>query len=181
MKNGKICCSTPKKSLRENFNYQPPKVWVSGFPCVDGNSKLVSAIKENGKNGHSTPKMHPRAKLPIIDPPLKFGSLVFRVLTETQNWCIPLQKKGKIAVAPPKMCPRVKLPITNPPKVWVSGFPTVDGNGKLVSANTENGKSGHSSPKTHPRAKLPVIDPPKVWVCEFSKCQWKCKICVGHY
>ena len=31
--------------------------------------------------------------------PLKFGSTVFRVLTETQNWCWPLQKMGKMTVA----------------------------------------------------------------------------------
>ena len=45
------------------------KVWVSGFLSVDGDAKLVLAIMENGKNGHSSPKMHPRAKLPITDPP----------------------------------------------------------------------------------------------------------------
>ena len=31
--------------------------------------------------------------------PLKFGSPVFHVLMETQNWCWPLQKMEKIAVA----------------------------------------------------------------------------------
>ena len=76
--------------------------WVQkghlSFPSV---RTLVSAITENGKNGHSSPKMRPRAKLPITDTP----------------------------------------------KVWVSGFPSVDGNGKLVSAITENGKNGRSSQK----------------------------------
>ena len=32
--------------------------------------------------------------------PIKFGSLVFRVSTETENWCWPLWKMGKMAVAP---------------------------------------------------------------------------------
>ena len=74
----------------------------------------MSAITENGKNGHSSPKTHPRAKLPITDSP----------------------------------------------KVWVSGFPSVDRNAKLVSAIMENGKHGRSSLKTHPRAKLPITNPP---------------------
>ena len=66
------------------------------------------------------------------------------------------------------MCPRAKLPITDPPKVWVSGFLSVDGNAKLVSAITENGKNGCSSPKMCPRAKLPITEwPPKVWVSSF--------------
>ena len=70
---------------------------------------------------------------------------------ETENWCRPLRKMGKMAVAPQKMHPRAKLLITNPPKVWVSSFPSVDRNKKLVSAITENGKNGHSFPKMHPR------------------------------
>ena len=167
---------------------------------------------ENGKNGHSSPKTHPRAKLPITNP-LKFGSPVFRVLTETQNWWLSLWKMGKMAVAAQKRCPESKtsnywpplkfgspvfwvlmetqnwcrllwkmgkmaiapqkrvlewnfhlptpLPITDPPKVWVSGFLSVDGNAKSVSAITENGKNGHSSTKTHPRAKRPFTDPLK--------------------
>ena len=68
------------------------------------------------------------------------------------------------------MRPRVKLPITDPSKVWVSGFPSVDGNAKLVLAIAENGKNGHSSPKMRPRVKLPITDPPKVWVCGFLEC-----------
>ena len=46
----------------------PPKVWVSSCPSVNGNGKLVLAIMENEKNGHSSPKTCPRAKLPISDP-----------------------------------------------------------------------------------------------------------------
>ena len=59
------------------------------------------------------------------------------------------------------MHPREKLPITDPPKVWVTGFPSVNGNGKLVSAIMENGKNGYSSPKMHPIAKLPITNPLK--------------------
>ena len=74
--------------------------------------------------------------------PLKFGSPV----TETQNGITENGKNGT-----PKMCPRAKLPNIDPPKVWVSGFLSVDGNAKLVSAITENGKNGRSTPKMCPR------------------------------
>ena len=58
-----------------------------------------------------------------------------------------------------KTSPRAKLPITDPPKVWVSGFLSADGNGKLVSEIMNNGKNGHSSPKMCPRAKLRITVP----------------------
>ena len=101
--------------------------------------------------------------------PLKFGSPVFQVSMEMENWCRPLQKMEKNGHSSPKTRPRAKLPITDAPEVWVSGFLSVNRNGKLVSAITENGKNGCSSPKMHPRAKLPIIDPLKfgLW---FSKC-----------
>ena len=73
----------------------PPKVWLSGFPSVNRNGKLVSAIMKNQKNGSNSPKMCPRAKLPITDPPLKFGSPVFRVSTEMENWCLHYEKSEK--------------------------------------------------------------------------------------
>ena len=82
----------------------------------------------------------------------------------------------------PKTCSRAKLPITDPPKVWVSGFMSVDGNEKVVSAIMKNGKNSSRSPKTHPRAKLPNYQPPKVWLgLQFSECQYKQIISVGHY
>ena len=71
-------------------------------------------------------------------------------------------ENGENGHSSPKTHPRAKLPITNTPKVWVSGFLSVDGNAKLVSAITENGKNGCSSQKMRPRAKLPITDPPKV-------------------
>ena len=99
--------------------------WVQkghlSFPRV---GTLVSAITENGENGHSSPKTHPRAKLPITDP-LKFGSPVFWVLTEMQNWCQPLQKMGKMAVAPQKHVLEQNFQLQTPLKFgslvfWVS-------------------------------------------------------------
>ena len=95
--NGKNGRSSPKTRPRVKLPItNPPKVWVSSFPSVDGNAKLVLAITENGENGSSSPKTRPRAKLPITDPP------VFRVLTEVQNWCQPLWKVAKMAIAPQK-------------------------------------------------------------------------------
>ena len=90
MKNQKNGSNSPKMHPRAKVPITyPSKVWVSGFPSVDGNRKLVSAIMKNEKNGSNFPKMHPRAQVPITDP-LKFGSPVFRVLTEMENWCWPL-------------------------------------------------------------------------------------------
>ena len=86
------------------------------FISVDRNGKLVSAITKNGKNGHSSRKMHPGETFKYR-PPLKFGSPVFQVLTEMENWCQPLQKMEKNGRSSPKTCPRAKLPIADPPKV----------------------------------------------------------------
>ena len=47
---------------------------------------------------------------------LKFGSPVFRVLMETQNWCWPLQKMGKMAVVPQKCVLEQNLQLPNPLK-----------------------------------------------------------------
>ena len=58
-----------KRVLEQNFQLPNPLKFGSPVPSVDRNAKLVSAIMENGKNGRSSPKTHPRAKLPITDPP----------------------------------------------------------------------------------------------------------------
>ena len=69
-KMGKIAVAPQKTHPRVKLPIsEPPKVWVFGFLSVDGNAKLVSAIMENGKNGHSTLKTCPRAKRIITDPP----------------------------------------------------------------------------------------------------------------
>ena len=52
---------------------------------------------------------------------------------EMENWDRPLWKIGKFVLVL-QMNPRAELPITDPPKVWVSGFQSVNGNGKLVLA-----------------------------------------------
>ena len=77
------------------------------------NGKLVSVIMKNQKNGSNSPKMCPRAKLPITDPPKvwvcsspsvdKNGKLVSAIMKN--------QKNGSNS---PKMHPRAKLPITDP-------------------------------------------------------------------
>ena len=92
----------------------PPKVWVSGFLSVDGNAKLVSAITENGKMAVAPQKrvLEQNFQLPT---PLKFGSPVFWVSTETQNWCRPLQKMGKMAIAPQKRILEQNFQLLTPP------------------------------------------------------------------
>ena len=124
-------------------------------------------------------KMGKMAIAPILEQnfqlptPLMFGSPVFRVSIEKENWCQPLWKMENSS---PEMHPRAKLPITETPKVWISGFPSLDRNRKLVSAIMKNGENGCSSPKTCPRAKLPIIDPPKVWVSGFLSVVRKAKL-----
>ena len=95
-----------------------------------------------------------------LPTPLKFGSLIFQVSLEMENWILPLWKIGKIVLAPQKRHPRAKLSITDPPKVWVYGFLSVNGNRKLASAIMKNQKNGSSSPKMWPIANLPITDPP---------------------
>ena len=63
-----------------------------------------------------------------------------------------------------------------PPKVWDSSFLSIDGNAKLVSAITENGKNDRSALKTRPTAKLPITDPPKVWVSGFLSVNGNAKL-----
>ena len=56
--------------------------------------------------------------------PLKFGSPVFWVLTEMQNWCQPLQKMGKMAIEPQKHILQQNFQLPTPlkfgsPVFWV--------------------------------------------------------------
>ena len=66
---------------------------------------------------------------------------------------------GKNGHSSPKTRPREKLPFTEPPKGWVFGFPSVDGNAKLVSAIKENGKNGHSSRKSFLERNFQLLTP----------------------
>ena len=59
-------------------------------------------------------------------------------------------KNQKNGSSSPKMHTRAKLPITNPPKIWVSGLPSINRNGKLVLTFIKNQKNGSSSLKTRP-------------------------------
>ena len=151
-KMGKMAIA-PQKCVQER-NFQLPTPLKFGSPVFWVSTETQNwcqPLRTMGKMAVASQKPHNRAKLPITDPLLKFGSPVFWVSTETQNWCQPLRKMGKMGhSSPKKRVPRVKLPITDPIKVWVSGFLSVNGNAKLVSAITENGKNGHSSPKMSP-------------------------------
>ena len=68
--------------IKPNFQFltPPPKVWVSTFPGVNGNGKLVLFIM-NGKNYSHFTGNCPRAKFPITQP-AKFQSLSFPVSIE---------------------------------------------------------------------------------------------------
>ena len=82
------------------------------FPSV---GTLVSAITENGKNGCSSPKTHPRVKLPITDPPKVWVS-GFLSVDGNAKLVSAITENGKNGHSSPKTCPRAKLPITNPLK-----------------------------------------------------------------
>ena len=60
-----------------------PKVWVSGFPSVNGNRISVLVIMKKFENGCHFINIDHREKFQITDPP-KFGCVVFRVSTETE-------------------------------------------------------------------------------------------------
>ena len=58
--------------------------------------------------------------------------------------------------------------ITDPPKVWVSGFPSVDGNGISLSAIMKKLKNGCLFVNIDRMENFQITDPPKVWVSGFS-------------
>ena len=102
-----------------------------------------------GKMAIAPQKRHPRAKLPITDPPQVWVSS-FLSVNRNAKLVSAITENGKNGRSTPKtkkMRPRAKLPITDPPQVWVSGSLSVDRNAKLVSAITENGKNGRSTNK----------------------------------
>ena len=94
LKNG--CHFVNIDCTEKNPNYQPPKIWISGFPSVDRNGISVSPIMKKLKNGCHFWNIDHMGKFQITDP-LKFGSPVFWVSTETeyQHWL--LWKKFKMA------------------------------------------------------------------------------------
>ena len=68
----------------------PPKVWVSGFLSVNRNRISASTIMKKLKNGSHFVNIDHTEKFQITDPPSKFGSPVFRVLTEVEYHHWPL-------------------------------------------------------------------------------------------
>ena len=82
--------------------------------CVDGNAKLVSAIMKNQKNGSNSPKMCPKAKLPITDPN-KVWVCSSMCVDGNAKLVSAIMKNQKNGSNSPKMSPRAKLPITDPP------------------------------------------------------------------
>ena len=59
------------------------------------------------------------------------------------------------------------FPNTNPPKIWVSGFPSVDGNGILASAIMKKLKNSHHFVNIINTEKVQIADPQKVWDSSF--------------
>ena len=57
--------------------------------------------------------------------------------------------------------------LLTPRKVWVSSFPSVNGNGISVSAIMKKLKNGCHFFNIDHMEKFPITDPPKVWVSSF--------------
>ena len=74
-----------------------------------------------------------------------------------------------------------KIQITNTPKVWVSGFPSVDRNVISPSAIMKKLKNGCHFVNIDCTEKFQTPTPPKSLGLQFSKCQWKQNITIGHY
>ena len=70
-------------------------------------AKLVSAIMKNEKNGSNSSKMHPRAKLPITDPP-KLWVSGFLSVDGNGKLVSAIMKNQKNGSNSPKMHPRAK-------------------------------------------------------------------------
>ena len=163
------CWNEPKRRGRETeptekLNQQ--KICISHFVLLSAErsfqffecQNIGVGHYENGKYGRSSPKMRPRAKLPITDPPKVWVS-GFLSVDGNAKLVLAIMENGKNGCSSPKTCPKAKLPITDPPKVWVSVFLSVDGNAKMC-----------------PRAKLPITDPPKVWVSGFLSVNGNAKL-----
>ena len=74
-----------------------------------------------------------------------------------------------------------KFQITDPPKVWVSSFPSVNRNGISVSAIMKKLKNGCHFVNIDRTEKFQITDSPQSLGLQFSECQQKENISVGHY
>ena len=66
-----------------------------------------------------------------------------------------------------------KFQITDPPKVWVSGFPSVNGHGISASAIMKKLKNGYHFVNIDHTEKIQITDPPKSLGLQFFKCRQK--------
>ena len=97
------------------------------------------------------------SKISNYQPP-KFGSPLFWVSTEVENWHQPLWKNDSHFM---ENCHTAKFQITNPHKVWVSTFLSVNGNGKLVLAIMKKWENGSHFAENHCTAKFQITAPGK--------------------
>ena len=114
---------------------------------------------KNQKNGSKSSQKCVLEQNSEIPTTLKFGSTVLRVLTEMENWCRPLWKIKKMALTPQKCILEQNSQLPTPPKVWACNSPSVDGNGRLVSAIMKNQKNDSYSQKCVHSVKLLNTNP----------------------
>ena len=90
------------------------------------------------------------------------------VSTETEYHHWPLWKNWKMATISLILIAWKNFKLLTPPKVWVSGFPSVDGNGISPSAIMKKLKNGYHFVNIDRMEKFQTTDdPPKVWVSSF--------------
>ena len=115
---GKMAVAPQKHILEQNFQLLTPLKFGSAvFRGLMEMENWCWPLWKMGKNGDSSPKMYPRAKLPITDPP-KVWVCGFPRVDRNGKLVLAIMENGKNGRRSPKMCPRAKLLITDPPKVW---------------------------------------------------------------
>ena len=65
--------------VQKNFKLPPPKVWISGFPIVDGNGISVLAIMKKLKNGCHFFNINHMEKFQITHPTKVWVSSFFLI------------------------------------------------------------------------------------------------------
>ena len=94
--------------------------------------------------------------------PLKFGSAVFRVLTEMKIWCCPLWKIRKMALAPQKCILEQNCQLLTPLKFGSAVFRVLTEMKIWCCPLWKIRKMAlTNSPKMHPRAK-------RCWTCMYE-------------
>ena len=132
------------------------------------------------KNGCHFVNIDHIEKFQITDPP-KFGSLIFQVLMDMEYYCQPLWKNWKMAAILLILIIWKNFKLLTPPKVWVSSFPSFDGNGISLLAIMEKLKNGFHFINIDHNGKISNYWPSPEFGSLVFQVLTKCNITVGHH